>query len=59
MLNNRAPKKGQIPDTPIELTCQLIRKRGEQQALFDNGGLPGMIKKRLIEKALEQVLFPE
>ena len=48
-----AKKKEKIPDIQGELIDQLIRESGGPQALFDKGGLLDMLKKRLIEKALE------
>ncbi|HWR01403.1 MAG TPA: transposase, partial [Chlorobaculum sp.] len=48
-----AKKKEKIPDIQGELIDQLIRESGEPLALFDKGGLLDMLKKRLIEKALE------
>ena len=48
-----AKKKEKIPDVQGELIDQLIRESGGPQALFDKGGLLDILKKRLIEKALE------
>jgi len=48
-----AKKKEKIPDVQGELIDQLIRESGGPQALFDKGGLLDVLKKRLIEKALE------
>jgi len=48
-----AKKKEKIPDVQGELIDQLIHESGGPQALFDKGGLLDVLKKRLIEKALE------
>ena len=48
-----AKKREKIPDAQSELIEQLIRESGGPLALFDKGGLLDVLKKRLIEKALE------